>query len=452
MGLLVTIHEWGHFIVAKFFKVKVLTFSIGFGKPLLYKQIGETEYRLSLIPLGGYVKFLDERNDDTIGLNEDLTRAFNRQTVFKRFAIVFAGPFINLVFAWVVFSWLYFWGMPGIKPLFQDVVPNSSLSQTLSSKTNTIWQVMSVGHQTTQTWQSVHQKLLADKLAGKESVDVALAAFSEKEGVTDSVYKNIQLSLKTLDLNKARQDWLASLGFVPFVPKIPPILSKVVQGSAAEKYGFKSGDRVIALNGKLMHSWSDFATLVKENPSGQVDISYERGEHVYDVQLTLGSKQQSGRDIGVFGAAIQVNAAQMKKYQTIVSFPFIQAMHAGLNHSVSLIEISFDMIRKMFQNEVSPSNLSGPIAIADYSGKALEMGWISFFSLLGLLSLSLGFLNLLPIPMLDGGHLTLYIVEMIKGSPINEVAELFAQKLGFMIVVGLTLFALINDLVRISDD
>lgn len=451
MGVLVTIHEWGHFFVAKLFNVKVLTFSIGFGKPLLRKQIGETEYRVATIPLGGYVKFLDERSEDETSPQEDLTRAFNRQKVYKRFAIVFAGPFVNLVFAWLVFSWLYFWGVPGVKPLFKDVVPGSSLAQVLSEDEGNVWQIVAINKQPTQTWQSVNQKLLSEKLAGNQGVQIRLVPFSE-QGVNNPVDKVIRLPLSGLDLNKPSKNWLSQLGFIPFTPDFPAILGKVVPGSSAQSAGFEVGDQILAVGNFIVRNWSDFSQAIRLNPNKKVEITFKRRGQLKTVAVVLGAQKIKSQLIGVFGAAIKVDKQQADRYQTRVSFPFIEAMQKGLNHSVSLIVISFDMIRKIFQNEVSPTNLSGPVSIADYSGKALEAGWVSFFSLLGLLSLSLGFLNLLPVPMLDGGHLTLYVIEMFKGSPINEAMELFAQKVGLMIIVGLTVFALINDLVRISDD
>ncbi|MBN2606367.1 MAG: RIP metalloprotease RseP [Thiotrichales bacterium] len=451
MGLLVAIHEWGHFIVAKFFNVKVLTFSVGFGKPLLKKRIGETQYQIATFPLGGYVKFLDERNGDAVSSNEDMTRAFNRQKVFKRFAIVLAGPFINLVFAWLVFSWLYFWGVPGMKPIFEKVVPNSALSSSFQSVSSNLWQIEAVDHKVTQTWRAVHQTLLLEKLSGKDSVTLTLRSFSEgTQGLP--IQKNILLSINALDLNNPKQDWLAQLGFVPFSPSLPPVIGEIIPSSPAFAAGFLPGDRLEEFNGKKLSNWSEFATEVRANPGKEISVVFLRNGNPHFISLKLGEQFVEGKPKGLFGAKLHIDEKLFSPYQTVVSFPFFDAVQEGFTHSVNLIEMTLDMIQKMFNSEVSPRNLSGPISIADYSGKALENGWISFLSLLGLLSLSLGILNLLPIPMLDGGHLVLYSIEAIKGVPVSDSAELFVQKLGFMIIVSLTIFALINDLVRISND
>ncbi|MPQ76067.1 RIP metalloprotease RseP [Hydrogenovibrio sp. JE_KL2] len=451
MGLLVAIHEWGHFIVAKLFNVKVLTFSIGFGKPLLKKRIGETQYQLAMFPLGGYVKFLDERNSDAVSSDEDMTRAFNRQTVFKRFAIVLAGPLINLVFAWLVFSWLYFWGVPGMKPIFEKVVPNSALSSSFQSVSSNLWQIEAIDQKATKTWRAVHQQLLLERLSGKDSVAVTLRRFSE-DTQTLPIQKNILLSINALDLNNPKQDWLAQLGFVPFSPSLPPVIGEVVPNSPAFSAGFLPGDRLEEFNGRKLSNWSEFATEVRANPGKEIGVVFLRNGNHHFISLRLGEQVVEGKSKGVFGAKLHIDETLFSPYQTMVSFPFFDAVQEGFTHSANLIEMTLDMIQKMFNREVSPRNLSGPISIADYSGKALENGWVSFLSLLGLLSLSLGILNLLPIPMLDGGHLVLYSIEAIKGVPISDGAELFVQKLGFMIIVSLTIFALINDLVRISND
>ncbi|MDX1795320.1 MAG: RIP metalloprotease RseP [Hydrogenovibrio sp.] len=447
IGILVTIHEWGHYIVAKAFDVKVLRFSIGFGRPLFRKQVGETEYRLGMIPLGGYVKFLDEREQD-VEANQ-AARAFNRQSVYKRFAIVAAGPLINLVFAWVVFSAIYMIGISGVKPVFEKVAPDSALSQVFSDE-GRAWQIVSAAGKSVATWQEVHQRILMALVDQKSQVSFTIRPFSEANSPSEPS-REVTLPLTGLDINSPKQGWLQTLGFLPATPEVPPVFDRILDGSPAQKVGVEPGDKLLRINGQSVERWRDFVEFVRAHPNQTVQLELQRGALVYRQNVLLDAAEVNGKMMGRFGASVKLDPALFKSYRAEQSYPFLQAWSLGLSHSVDLVEMSLQMIKGMLLAEISPKNLSGPISIADYSGQALQSGLISFLNLLGLLSLSLGILNLLPIPMLDGGHLMFYVVEILKGRPVSETVELAFQKIGIFIIVGLTMFAFINDVVRITN-
>ncbi len=446
MGLLVAIHEWGHYIVAKKFNIKVLQFSIGFGRAFYQKQVGETEYRLAMIPLGGYVKFVDEREGDVAP--EDLPRAFNRQSVYKRFAVVAAGPLINLVFAWLVFSAIYLFGAPGIKPVFDGAKSTGALEVVMQSN-HQAWQILEVDGKPVSTWRQVHHQLLSALIAKQEQTHFRIASFGVDGQLSDQ--QNIWLPLTDLNLDNPKENWFALLGFSAKTPTVPPKLNQIVEGSAADQAGFQTGDLILAFNGQKMSSWEQFVEAVQNHPSQMVQLSFQRDGVIFERNVRLETAEVQGKQQGRFGASVLIDDNLIEAYRVNVQYPFFESLQKGIEHSLDLIDMSLTMLKRMLFGEASIKNLSGPISIADFSGQALQSGWVSFLSLLGLLSLSLGILNLLPIPLLDGGHLFFYLVEMIKGSPLNEKLEGFAQRVGLLIILSLTFLAVFNDIIRISD-
>ncbi|QCU90190.1 RIP metalloprotease RseP [Thiomicrorhabdus sediminis] len=455
MAIIVTIHEWGHYQVGRWFNVKVLRFSVGFGKPIYSWQRGETEFVIAQIPLGGYVKFADEREAPVAA--EDLARAFNRQNVYKRIAIVAAGPLINLLLAWWVFAAMFMIGVSGFKPLIASVDEQTPLALSVAdagysierfnllAQANQPWQLVTVNQQDTQSWQQVQQQLLQALALNQKTVTVTL-----QNDLPDSLI-TLQLPLAKLDINQPKQNWLSILGFKPARPDMPAVVDQVVSDGPAAKAGVQSGDKILAIDEKPVSSWQDFVKVVQSSANSLITLSVLRDGVELEKKLIVGSKSlPDGKRIGVIGLGVYVDPLVLQEYSTVIRFGFLDALDKGYQRSVELVQMSLVMIQRMLIGEVSTDNLSGPISIAQFSGQALQSGLISFLSLLGLLSLSIGILNLLPIPMLDGGHLVYYFIEIIKGSPVSERFMIVGQMIGMALIAGLTLLALFNDFIRIS--
>lgn len=442
MGLLVTIHEWGHYIVAKLFNIKVTHFSIGFGKPIYVKQKGETQFQIGSIPLGGYVKFADEREGNVA--QEDLARAFNRQNVYRRFAVVSAGPLVNLFFAWVAFSLIYFSGVTGLKPVFEEVSQHSVLSKSLPNN-HQAWQVESVNGKDVLDWKDVYHNVLQALVNNQQSIQVGLVS------VDTQVTKTIFLPLSELDINTPKQKWLSVLGFKPKYPEMPAMIDQVLPNSPAERLGLEKGDLILKIDHLSVENWNQFVAYVQKHPNETVQLSFKRNDVVFQKDVQLDEKSFNGQKVGSLGASVFLDETLLSDYKVSVSYGVLESIQKGWTHSLALLDMTVNMIKRMVLGEVSIKNLSGPVSIAEFSGQALQNGWIAFLSLLGLLSLSLGILNLLPIPVLDGGHLFFYVIEMIKGTPVKESIELVAQKVGVVLILMLTFFALFNDVVRISN-
>lgn len=442
LGILVTIHEWGHFITARLFNIKVTHFSIGFGKVLFVKQRGETRCQLSMIPLGGYVRFVDEREGEVA--TEDLPRAFNRQSVYKRFAVVAAGPAINLLFAWLAFSMIYFSGVTGIKPVFDEVPAQTELARELPNN-DQAWQILAVDGNSVVGWQEVHQSILQALIHQQASISVLLKSFVGSE------QRVIELGLSELDINQPKQRWLSVLGFQPKLPDAEPIIDQISSNSPANMAGIAPQDKILEVNQQVVKTWSELVAFIQAHPNQNVQFLVERQHQVLLKTVELGEKQVGDRIIGYLGATAWVDEQTQKEYQTTQTYSVWQSMIKGGQHTLKMVNMTVEMIQQMLMGTVSAQNISGPLSIADYSGKALQNGSVAFLSLLGLLSLSIGILNLLPIPVLDGGHLFFYVIEMIKGSPVSEAVEAVAQKFGLAMILALTFFALFNDVVRISN-
>ncbi|MBD3611882.1 MAG: RIP metalloprotease RseP, partial [Hydrogenovibrio crunogenus] len=267
MGLLVTIHEWGHYIVARLFNIKVTHFSIGFGKPIYVKQKGETQFQIGSIPLGGYVKFADEREGNVA--QEDLARAFNRQNVYRRFAVVSAGPLVNLVFAWIAFSLIYFSGVTGLKPVFEEVSPHSVLSKSLPDN-HQAWQVESVNGKAVLDWKNVYQNVLQALVNNRQSIEVKLVSLDTQ------VSKTVFLPLSELDINTPKQKWLSVLGFKPKYPEMPAVIDQVLSDSPAERLGLEKGDLILQIDRLPVENWNQFVAYVQKHPNVTVQLSSNR--------------------------------------------------------------------------------------------------------------------------------------------------------------------------------
>lgn len=451
IGILVAIHEWGHYQVARWFNIKVVRFSIGFGKPIWTHQGKETEFQLAMIPLGGYVKFADESEGPLP--EADVDRAFNRQSVYKRFAVVAAGPLINLVFAWLVFSVIYLIGVPGMKPIFDQPVSGSVLEQALPDNQQA-WLVTKANQQPVTNWISVRDSLLKSLVNDQPSLSLTLESVSTGE---IKVLNNLPLT--DLDLNNQRQDWVKAFGFQPFLIAVPAQVGSLQEGGPAEIAGLEVGDLITMIGGQTIATWQDLVSEIEGLANQTVSIELQRAGQVLTKQVTLGQNrvqtgqqaQQAVSNKGFLGVGVHVDEQLMAPYMVTTQYGVLDSLQLGWQKNIDFISMSLTMLRKMLFGEVGLDNLSGPVSIAQFSGQALQTSLISFLTLLGLLSLSLGILNLLPIPVLDGGHLVYYIVEMIKGTPVSDGVLVFGQKIGLLLIISLTVLALTNDLIRMTD-
>lgn len=445
IGILVTIHEWGHYQVARWFNIKVLKFSIGFGKTIWSKKTKETEFQIAMIPLGGYVKFVDESEGPVAP--EDLDRSFSRQSVYKRFAVVAAGPVVNLIFAWLVFSATYMIGITGMKPIFEQPIPSTALYAAMPENRNQAWLVVEVDHQPVSSWSSVNETLLMALVDGKQTISLKLEGLVSKE-----VRTLPSVSLRDLDLNNQKQNWPKTLGFQPISISMPAIVGQIASGSPAEMAGLQSGDTILSIDDTPIDDWKALIQTVSKIPDQTVSVGLKRNDQlIFKTVEVTHHKNSQGEIAGYLGVRLQVSSDYMQPYLSTVRYGMIDSLSLGIQKSLDLIDMSLVMLKKMLFGEIGVENLSGPVSIAQFSGQALQSGIISFLGLLGLLSLSLGILNLLPIPVLDGGHLIYYIVEMIKGSPVKESTMMIGQKIGLLLIIGLTVLALTNDILRITD-
>ncbi|MBI4808154.1 MAG: RIP metalloprotease RseP [Nitrosomonadales bacterium] len=436
--VLVLFHELGHYAVARFFDVKVLRFSIGFGKVLYTKRFGngETEWVVSAIPLGGYVKMLDEHEEEVP--EQDLPRAFTRKPVLQRMAIVVAGPIANLLLAVALYFALFIHGVPGIKPVLGEVMPDTPAASAGLKNKHTI---VSINGQTTPSWQEIRWVLLDAVLQN------TAARFELRTPEGEAEFRVMEMSsLTPADLDG---DFLKKLGLKPFQPPVYPVIGKLVEGGAAERAGLQVNDRVLRANAQEIALWEDWVNVVRSHPGKKLDIEIERAGAMLKLSLTPEVFAEDGRTMGRIGAAAYIDKAAFEAMLTEVSYSPAEALPEAVRKTWDTAIFSLKMMGKMVVGEVSLKNLSGPITIADYAGQSAHIGLGAYIGFIALISISLGVLNLLPIPLLDGGHLLYYSVELVKGSPVSEGLWEAGQKAGIALLVTMMFFALYNDINRL---
>jgi regulator of sigma E protease len=437
LGVLIVIHEYGHYLVARICGVKVLRFSVGFGKPLLVRRAGpdRTEWVIAALPFGGYVKMLDEREGPVAP--HELHRAFNRMSVWRRIAIVVAGPLANFALAIVIYWGLFLHGVQEVKPVVGAPERGSIAAESGLTRGET---VQSIDGEPVASWQDLRWKLL----------QVAV----EKRAVRiDTVDAKGNLASRTLDLSRfdlqgMEGDPLVSLGLRLYRPDLAPVMGRVEPGEAAEAAGLRAGDRVRTVDGREVHSWDEVVNAVQSHPGQRLLLGIERGGAALDVTVTPAAVQQGGRTLGRIGAAALIDPDAMKSLMTLVRYGPLPALRMSLARTWDTSAFSLKILGKMLTGEVSWKNLSGPVTIADYAGQSARLGLAAYVAFLALISISLGVLNLLPIPLLDGGHLLYYLVELLKGSPVSERAMELGQRFGLTVLLFLMVFALYNDINR----
>ena len=449
IGIIVTIHEYGHFQVARWCGVKVIRFSIGFGKPLWRKTLGtdQMEFVLAAIPLGGYVKMLDERElkaekeagetSDNDYSEADLTRAFNRQSVYKRIAIVVAGPMANLLLAILIYWVLFMQGVTGMLPIIGQVEPNSIAAQ---ANLTTGEMIQTINNKEVKTWSEAGWMLFESALEN-EAVEIK------------AVNENNELHLHKLNLaelgKEAESDILNEIGISVFRPEVLPILAQVLSNSAAEKAGLLTDDKVLAIDGLQTDTWSDVVNIVKANPNQALNFNIERQQKLISLTVTPEGVKENNVLIGKIGAGVKLDDEQLDKVMIKQYYSGIDSLGMSIAKTWKTSAFSLKMMWYMVTGKASWKGISGPVTIANYAGKSADLGWKPFLGFIALVSISIGILNLLPIPVLDGGHLMYYMAEIIKGSAVSEQAMVLGQKIGFGLLGLLMILAIFNDVNRI---
>ncbi|MGZ0784295.1 sigma E protease regulator RseP [Pseudomonas saponiphila] len=437
LGVLVTFHEFGHFWVARRCGVKVLRFSVGFGMPLLrWHDRRGTEFVIAAIPLGGYVKMLDEREGEVAV--EELDQSFNRKSVRQRIAIVAAGPIANFLLALVFFWGLAMLGSQQVRPVIGDVEAGSIAAQAGLAAGQ---EIIAIDGEPTTGWAAVNLQLV--RRLGESG---ALQVLVREQGATAESPRQLVLDkwLKGAD----EPDPIRSLGIRPWRPALPPVLAELDPKGPARAAGLKSGDRLLALDGQPLNDWQQVVDWVRMHPGSKIVLQVERDGAQVEIPVTLASRGESKAPSGYLGAGVKAVDWPPEMLRE-VSYGPLEAIGEGARRTWTMSVLTLESLKKMLFGELSVKNLSGPITIAKVAGASAQSGIADFLNFLAYLSISLGVLNLLPIPVLDGGHLLFYLIEWARGRPLSDRVQGWGIQIGISLVVGVMLLALVNDLGRL---
>lgn len=438
LGVLIVVHEFGHYLVARLAGVKVLRFSVGVGRALWSRRFGSdgTEFSISAFPIGGYVKMLDEREGKV--LSAELHRCFNRKSVWRRMAIVAAGPAANLLLAIVLF-WALFWsGTEELKPILGKPVV-SSPADAAGVESGEL--VLSVAGSPVKTWQDMRWSLLRDAI---DQNSVELEVINERN----------EVSIRRLDVSTAKADgWqgdaLEKLGLTVFRPRIPPIIGSVATGSPAESAGLRQGDEISLINERPVSTWPDVVHYVRSSPDVPIAFTIRRNGDLLSVSVTPERIAEKGEAIGRIGAAVDERGLSLESLMIRVSYGPVVSLQKAFRETWEKSVFSLVMIGKMIVGDISIRNISGPVTIADYAGQSARLGPDYYVKFMALVSISLAVLNLLPVPILDGGHLLYYVLEIIRRKPLSDKAMELGQQVGMALLLMLMAIAFYNDLNRL---
>ncbi|MGJ8681743.1 sigma E protease regulator RseP [Paraglaciecola sp.] len=436
LGILVAVHEWGHFWVARRCGVKVEKFSIGFGKAFWRKtdKYG-TEFVLALIPLGGYVKMLDERVAEVS--EQDLPYAFNRQHVLKRIAIIAAGPLVNFLFAIVALFLMYLIGLQTIKPVVGSIEPQSILSQSVIPAKATLVQI---GERKVTDWEDVNFELMSH--IGKKQL---ILKWTENN---HPIAKSAKIDISDWKFDPDKESPLTSLGLMPFRPEVSKTLGYVQKDSAAEKIGLLADDKILRLDGTSMQNWEQIVSHVVAKPNETIQVDVLRNNQNVRLQGLVGSKENDQSVVGYMGFTPRYEAWP-EGMVFIHQYGLVRALGKAVDKTWRLMTLSIEMLGKLLTGDVSVKSLSGPIAIAQGAGMSASSGLVYFLSFLALISVNLGIINLLPLPVLDGGHLLYYFIEFLSGRPVPDSVQEVGFKIGGIVLLLLMSVAIFNDIARL---
>ena len=441
IGVLVSVHEFGHFWVARRLGFKVLRLSIGFGRPLARWRGAApdyTEYWLSSIPLGGYVKMLDER--ETPVADVDRARSFNHRPIWQRIVVLLAGPAFNFLFAIIAYSAMFATGVPGIKPVIGAVTEGSVAARAGLAPND---EIETVGGRPIDTWEAATLAIF-DELLGKSRIDLKVR---EPSGDTRTVSLDVRGRAAELTEPSALY---TGLGIRP-APVVPAVIARLAPGSAAEQAGLKVGDEVLRADERKITDWEQWAAFTRKRPGETVTLQIRRGGEELTVPVTIGTVEEKGVTIGRIGAAgsAELPAGTIERLRAEQRYGPIESLPRGVEKTWQMTSLTVRMLAHMLVGDVSLKNMSGPITIATVAGDSAQAGFSTFLNFLAVVSISLGIINLLPVPLLDGGQVLYQVVEWVKGSPLSERALALGQQIGALFLIVLMSFVFYNDLTRI---
>ena len=432
--ILVSLHEFGHYIVARLCGVKVLRFSVGFGKPFFSRKRGDTEWCLAPIPLGGYVKMVDTREGEVA--QADLPYAFDKQHPAKRIAIVAAGPLTNLALAVLLYGLSFSFGVTEIRPYVGTVEPDTIAARAGFQSGD---RIQSVNSTPVADWGSAQTEIALNLEAGKVAVAVQTASGAQTVRTIDAA--------GTEEAGKIAKNQ-GYIGLMPF--KITTVIGGVEKGSPADKAGLKTGDKLTAADGKPITSWQEWANLTRQSPGRKIALTYERDGQARTADIRPDTVERSDKTlIGRVGLLPQSDKAWDRQIRRNYRPSVVRAFGMGWEKTVSHSWTTVKFFGKLISGNASASHISGPLTIADIAGQSAELGLQSYLEFLALVSISLGVLNLLPVPVLDGGHLVFYTAEWIRGKPLGERIQNIGLRFGLALMMLMMAIAFFNDITRL---
>lgn len=434
----IILHELGHFLSARAFGIKVLRFSIGFGKPL-YKYVSKksgTEYVLAILPLGGYVKMLGEGEEKTA--DKDAHRAFNQKPLLSRMAVVLAGPFMNFLIAIIAYWGVYYMGITHIQPVIGQVIPHS-IAARAGVKTGD--QLVKIDGVRTRSWQRAMMAIIM------RMGDRGQMVLTVKPKANAPLEKRV-LNLSNWNVDRRSPEFFKSLGMLPYHPKVPAVVAEVVPHSPAAVGGLRLGDRILAMDGRPVRDWISMVQTIRAHPNQRVSLTIMRGQRRQVVHLRTGSVKERGKQVGFLG--VKAKAPKWPPHMIRKSdFSVFSAWVPAVEQTWTLISFNFIVIAKMIVGKLSIHTLGGPITVFRAAGKASQAGLQVYLGFLGFISLTIGFINLLPIPGLDGGHLLFQVIEGIFRRPVPARYQMVGLSIGMVFLIFLMVQATINDLIRL---